>query len=175
MRKKQPEIIFCGSKSFKKNHFQMEMVSKKVISKWKSFTYHMTFLKRSWKEMISFWHWKSFQKKWNVTFKTKLIHCTFGQTFQIIEVWLTDEQFFFQKFCKKFWKQCLRIWRKKDFFFWMTSFRKIDFFAIFANFSFHQTDLDSTLFQPEKLIFYLFKVFRFLELISTVRFFNGKS
>jgi hypothetical protein len=23
---KQPEIIFCGSKSFQKNHFQMEMV-----------------------------------------------------------------------------------------------------------------------------------------------------
>ena len=31
----------------------MEMISKKVISKWKSFTYHMTFLKRSWKEIIS--------------------------------------------------------------------------------------------------------------------------
>ena len=42
---KQREIIFSGSKSFQKNHFQMEMISKKVISKWKSFTYHMTFSK----------------------------------------------------------------------------------------------------------------------------------
>ena len=153
----------------------MEMVSKKVISTWKSFTYHMTFLKRSWKEMISFWHWKSFQKKWNVTFKTKLIHCTFGQTFQIIEVWLTDGIIFFSKILQKVLKTMFKNMKEKRFFLRMTSFRKIDFFAIFANFSFHQTDLDSTLFQPEKLIFYLFKVFRFLELISTVRFFNGKS
>ena len=36
--KKQQEMIFCGSKSFNKNHFQMEIVSKKIISKWKSFT-----------------------------------------------------------------------------------------------------------------------------------------
>ena len=51
----QQKMIFCGSKSFTKNDFQTEIICKKIISSWKSFT-----------NKTKFWKRKSFRKQWVV-------------------------------------------------------------------------------------------------------------
>ena len=166
--------FFCPKNSQKSffvavNHF------KKIISKWKWFP------KKSFpngNHLRTTWHfWNAHGRKWLVSgieIISEEMECYFQNKANSLYFWTNISNHWsltywwtnlFSKILQKVLKTMFKNMKEKRFFLRMTSFRKIDFFAIFANFSFHQTDLDSTLFQPEKLIFYLFKVFRFLELI----------
>ena len=53
-------MIFGGSKSFTKNHSQMEIISKKIISSWKSFT-----------NKTKFWKRQSFRKQNHFRFRVR--------------------------------------------------------------------------------------------------------